>query len=213
MLYRALKKNQKDEGSYEFGRDIIPMLIKHNYRVYGYKFCGYWGYTRTIQEYWQSNMDMLGEKPLIDLEKWGFRTNLEHRGIRDYQPLLTGERAEISNSLVYNGCIVEGQVKNSILFPGVHVGKGAVVENSVIFFNNVIGENCRLNTVVADVNSSYARDVIIGCEEGREPGDVTVVGWNNHVPQGNRIGEGATIYPNLEPAMWRGVVGEREVLR
>ena len=96
-------ENQEDT-SYEFGRDIIPMLMKEGGRVYGYKFCGYWGYTRTIEEYWQSNMDLLGEKPLIDMEKWGLRTNLDHRGIRDFQPVLMGDYAAVHNSLVYNGC-------------------------------------------------------------------------------------------------------------
>ena len=90
VMYRLLNENQEDT-SYEFGRDIIPRLMKEGGRVYAYKFCGYWGYTRTIEEYWQSNMDLLGEKPLIDMEKWGLRTNLDHRGIRDFQPVLIGD--------------------------------------------------------------------------------------------------------------------------
>jgi len=212
VLYRALIKNQK-EGSYEFGRDIIPMLIRHNYKVYGYKFCGYWGYTRTVEEYWQSNMDLLGENPLIDLEKWGFRTNLDHRGIRDFQPMLTGESASISNSLVYNGCIIEGEVKNSVLFPGVHVNKGAVVENSVLFFNNEIGENCRLNKVVADVNNSYGDGAIIGSENGDRGSDVAVIGWNNNVPANIKIGSGTVVYPNIASSNWPDKLGVGEVLR
>jgi len=212
VLYRALKKNQK-EGSYEFGRDIIPMLVRHNYKVYGYKFCGYWGYTRTVEEYWQSNMDLLGENPPIDLEEWGFRTNLDHRGIRDFQPLLTGDNGSITNSLVYNGCVIDGHIKNSILFPGVHVGEGTVVENSVIFFNNQIGRNCRLNKVVSDVNSTYNNDVMVGSQNGMENGDITVVGWNNHIPAQTHIEEGVTIYPNLETDRWPQLVKKGEVLR
>ncbi|MCK5071398.1 MAG: glucose-1-phosphate adenylyltransferase, partial [Desulfocapsa sp.] len=152
VLYQVLGDNQKTD-SFEFGRDIIPQLMAEGKKVYGYKYRGYWGYTGTTEEYWQANMDLLGDNPSIDMEAWGLRTNMEHRGIRDAQPALIQEGATISNSLVYNGCVVDGTVKNSILFPGVHVEKGAVVEDSVLFFNNRIGENCRLKKVIADVNS------------------------------------------------------------
>ncbi len=211
-LYQALRENQKGD-SFEFGRDIIPMLIRQNYRVYGYKFSGYWGYTRTVKEYWQSSMDLLGENPKIDLEKWGFRSNLDQRGIRDFQPLFAGNNALVSNSLIYNGCIIEGSVKNSIIFPGVHIKKDAAVENSVIFFDNVIGEKSQLNMVVADVNCSYGSNVRIGPEIGSLAEEVTVMGWNNHVPDHTRIETGAILYPNLKKGQWPSTVKPGEVLR
>lgn len=212
VLYRVLEKNQTAD-SFHFGKDILPMMLAQNYKVYGYKFDGYWGYTRTINEYWQSNMDLLGENPPIDLEKWGFRTNLEHRHIRDNEPALIGSDAVVQNSLVYNGCKIGGTVKNSILFPGVHVKKGAVVENSVIFFSNVIGENCRLNKVVSDVNNSFGSNVVIGPEICDETTPVTMVGWNNQTPSQTTIGEGATIYPQIPTRNWPTVVKPGEVLR
>ncbi len=212
VLYKALEENQKS-NSFQFGRDIIPMLIRNDYRVYGYKFCGYWGYTRTIEEFWQSNMDLLGDNPQIDLEEWGFRTNLDHRGIRDFQPVIIRENAKVSNSLVYNGCVIEGEVRNSIIFPGVHVHKGAVVESSVLFFNNEIQQNCRFNKVVADVNSSYAPNVVIGPHIDIKAEKVTVIGWNNHVPDQTTIEEGATIYPNIKRSRWPSIISAGEELR
>ncbi len=85
------------------------------------------------------------------MEKWVFRTNLDHRNIRDYEPVLMGDNAVVQNSLVYNGCRIEGTVIDRSCFPVSMSRKGAVVENSVLFFNNVVGGNCRLNKVVADV--------------------------------------------------------------
>lgn len=211
VLYQALEENQKGD-SYHFGRDIIPVLLRQKKRVYGYKFSGYWGYTRTINEYWQSNMDLLGAEPKIDLEKWVFRTNLDHRNLRDFQPAQMGDGAVVGNSLIYNGCRIEGTVRNSILFPGVSVAKGAVVDNSVIFFSNTIGENCRLNKVVADVNTFYGRNVVIGPEVCSPGSEVTVVGWNNKIPDSTVIGEGATIYPSVT-CPWPGRIGRGEVLR
>ena len=212
VLYRVLEINQKGD-SYHFGKDIIPMLVEQNFKVYGYKFSGYWGYTRTINEYWQSNMDLLGSEPLIDLEKWVFRTNLEHRHIRDNEPALMGDHAVVHNSMVYNGCKIGGTVKNSILFPGVHVKKGAVVENSVIFFSNVIGEGCRLNKVVSDVNNDFGRNVVVGPKVCVENTPVTMIGWNNRIPDQTTIGEGATIYPRISGSNWPISLKAGEVLR
>ncbi|MBU0663847.1 MAG: glucose-1-phosphate adenylyltransferase [Proteobacteria bacterium] len=229
VLCRALEENH-GKNSYEFGRDIIPMLMEQNCRVYGYKHQGYWGYTRTIEEYWQSNMDLLGENPKIDMEKWGVRTNLAHRGICDVQPTLVRETATVQNSMIYNGCVIEGEVRNSILFPGVRVEKGAVVDQSVLFFNTVIGENCSLNKVVADVNSVFGAGVSVGPRVGEEDarvtakdglmprqpgmsGAVTVIGWNNQIPPGTVIGEGATIDPHLPAEQWKEKVTAGEVVR
>ena len=212
VLYRALDENQAGE-SFHFGLDIIPILLGGQNRVYGYKFCGYWGYTRTINEYWQSNMDLLGSEPLIDLEKWIFRTNMENRRICDNEPVLFGDNAVVQNSLLYNGCKINGTVKNSILFPGVHVKKGAVVENSVLFYNNSVGENCRLNKVVSDVNNSVGSGAILGPEICEADSEVTVLGWNNQVPAKTRIDPGATIYPRIDSRRWPERVEAGEALK
>jgi len=196
-LCAALKENQVAE-SYEFGRDIIPLMMRRGMKVSGYKFNGYWGYTRTVEEYWQTSMDLLGEKPLIDMEHWGLRTNMEHRSIRDCQPLKVGQEGVLDNSMAYNGCIVEGTVRNSILFPGVRVEKGAEVSNSILLFNNVVKEGSRLERVISDVNTSFGKGVRAGAAGGR----VTVIGWNNHVPDGMVIGGGCSVAPEIEPGRW-----------
>ncbi len=214
VLYQALRENQKTV-SFEFGRDIIPQLMAQGKKVYGFKYTGYWGYTGTTEEYWQASMDLLGDNPSIDMQAWGLRTNMEHRGISDAQPVLIREGAEIHNSLVYNGCIVEGTVRNSILFPGVQVEKGAVIEDSVLFFNNHIGANCKLNKVIMDVNSVLGEGVCAGPEIASEANLVTLIGWNNHIPDNMCIGEGATIYPNITSEQWGQVkrIAAEEVLR
>lgn len=197
VLYRALEENQKSD-SYHFGKDIIPPLLQQGAKVYGYKFDGYWGYTRTIDEFWQANMDLLGPTPLIDLEKWVFRTNLEHRRIRDNEPALMGPDAVVKNSLIYNGCKIGGTVRNSIIFPGVRIKKGAVVENSVLFFNNRVGENCHFNKVISDVNNVFGKNVCIGAQGGEKDAVVTLVGWNNQIADGTIIEEGKTVQAGLE---------------
>lgn len=212
VLYRMLNSNQ-EESSFEFGRNIVPAMMAQGYRVFGYKFYDYWGYTRTINEYWQSNMDLLGDDPVFKVDDCNFRTNLDHRNIRDFQPTIVGDYATVQNSLIYNGCRIEGTVRNSVIFPGVKVAKNSVVEDSVLFFNNVVGRNCRLSKVVADVNTVYGDGVIIGAEAGRQAKQVSVIGWNNRVPEQVVIGEGATIWPELKSSGWKKVIGSGEVLR
>ncbi|RWX47107.1 glucose-1-phosphate adenylyltransferase [Candidatus Electrothrix aarhusensis] len=178
------------------------MMVQEGMKVLGYKFRGYWGYTRTVNEYWQTSMDLLGSNPLIDLEKWGIRTNLEHRDIRDCQPLKVGSQGVLDNSLAYNGCIIDGTVKNSILFPGVRVEKGAVVENSVLFFNTLVKEGGQLRQVVSDVNTTFGANAQVGISPTGVSDRVTVIGWNNHVPDKMTIGCGCSVAPGIEEEKW-----------
>jgi glucose-1-phosphate adenylyltransferase len=213
VLLNVLAANAREDSSFEFGSDIIPRLMADQAKVYGYKFRGYWGYTRTIEEYWQTSMDLLGDTPKIDIEGWGVRTNLEHRDIRDFQPLKVGRDADLQNSLVYNGCVVEGRVENSIIFPGCRIQKGAVVKNSVLSFNNIVGENCVLEKVVSDVNVTMGDGCRIGEEGFVDSKEATVLGWNNSVPPGSVIGSGCTIYPTLKPEKFNRQIQNGETIR
>jgi len=213
VLFDVLEKNARQDTSFEFGRDIIPMMMADRRRVYGYKFRGYWGYTRTVEEYWQASMDLLGPAPAIPLEQWGIRTNLEHRGIRDQPPMKIGSGAEVNDSLVYNGCVVEGRVERSILFPGVRVGKGAVVRDSVLFFNNEVEEGAYLGKVVSDVNTVIGAGARVGATAGLDAAQPTVLGWNNNLPASTVIGADCTIYPHLDTSKFNREILDGEIIR
>lgn len=216
VLADVLHLNQQNENeSYEFGRDILPMMMRDKYRVFGYRFKGYWGYSRTVDEYWQTSMDTLGMEPAIDMERWGLRTNLEHRDIRDCQPLQVGSQGIIDNSTAYNGCVIDGRVKNSILFPGARIEAGAVVEDSILFFNNVIKAGARLSKVICDVNTVVGTGARVGVLPGAgTKGNISVIGWSNQVPDGMVIGSGCTVYPGMAPGRWStGRLKDGEVLR
>ncbi|MCI5144177.1 MAG: glucose-1-phosphate adenylyltransferase [Candidatus Electrothrix sp. AR3] len=208
VLYDLLKENQA-AVSYEFGRDIIPMMMQRGMKVLGYKFKGYWGYTRTVDQYWQTSMDLLGDNPLVNLEKWGIRTNMAHRGIGDCQPFKVGRDGSLDNSLAYNGCIVDGSVKNSILFPGARVENGAEVNESILFFNTVVKAGGKLDRVVGDVNTVFGHNVRVGVAGSR----VTVIGWNNSMPDNMVIGGGCTVAPELAADKWpQQGLGDQEEL-
>ncbi len=213
VLYDELTRVVAGRENFEFGRDIIPRMVSEGRRVYGYKFDNYWGYTRTVEEYWQTSMDLLGAEPRIRLEEWGLRTNLEHRAIRDYQPLRVGKGAEISDSLIYNGCEIEGRVERSILFPGVKVGPGASVKDSIVFFDTRIGAAAELDKVISDVNVVFEDACRVGRRQGEPEGDATVVGWSNVIPSGADIGNGCTLYPHLDQKRLGGYIASGEVVK
>ncbi|MEA1932821.1 MAG: sugar phosphate nucleotidyltransferase [Thermodesulfobacteriota bacterium] len=212
-LYEILEINALEDDSFEFGRNIIPRMMFDRRRVFGFKFYGYWGYTRTIEEYWQTNMDLLGPNPKIKIDEWAIRTNLEHRDIRDRQPLKIGLLATVQDSLIYNGCVIEGHVERSILFPGVHVKKGAIVKDSVLFFENIVSKNARLNKVVSDVNVVFGNNARVGAEGPSEDLEASVIGWNNQIPADSVIGSDCTLYPGLKPEKLNREIKTGEIVR
>ncbi len=187
-----------------FGRDILPVLLDHK-KVYGYKFDGFWAYTRTIDEYYAANMDLLDPNSKIKIHEWMVRTNLDNEHIRDRAPAVVGPRASLSNSLIHHGCVVNGTVKNSILFPGVVIEENALVEDSILMFNSKVQAGAQVQKVITDVEVVIGRDSIIGsriCKGfNKEYPDllnsgITVIGRNTVLPAHMKIGCNCIIYPN-----------------
>ncbi|MFQ5750622.1 MAG: glucose-1-phosphate adenylyltransferase family protein [bacterium] len=205
VLYEVLEDNARQSYSHEFGRDIIPKMLG-KYKVYGYKFDGYWSYTRTIDEYWQTSMDLLGSSPKIDLEAWQVRTNLDHDHLRDRPPARIECSALIEDSLIHNGCQIEGEVRRSVLFPGVKIAKGAIVKNSILFCDTVVKAGAHLDKIITDVEVKIASDSIIGAGDDGTPNreypellnsGITLIGRGVRIPSKVRLGRNCIIYPSV----------------
>ncbi len=192
LLISALKDNET-HSSHEFGKDIIPMLLK-DHKVYGYKHAGYWGYTRTIDEYYNTSMDILGHEPKVDIRSWRLRTNMANDSIRDRKPALIGPSAEIEDSFFYSGCTINGTVRHSILFPGVTVENGAHVEDSILFFDSTIKANARVVRTIADSACTVSEHANIG--DPSHP--LAVIGMETVVPEHVRIAGGVVVHPKLK---------------
>ena len=198
LLIDLLKANAQ-EKSHEFGHDIIPKLIAHN-RIFGFSFLDYWAYARTVNSYYNTNMDLLKRK--IDLRQWQVRTNLIERAIKSDR-LATYVNGEVSNSVISDGCVIEGEVKNSILSPGVKVAAGAEVINSIIFHDTKIGPKAKLKKVICDKDCEIGESSVIGGMgediPSKEFGDllstgITILGKNSKVPAKTVIGANTAIY-------------------
>jgi glucose-1-phosphate adenylyltransferase len=193
VLFEALEANATKE-SHEFGKDIIPALLD-NFRVLGFKHHGYWGYTRTLEEYWQTNMDLLGKYPRIDLAAWQVMTNMADRNIRDCQPTIIGSSAAIEDSLFYSGCNIRGTVVRSVLFPGVTVEEGAVVKDSILFFDTTVKREAQVVRTITDIEVTVGARVKIGHDPH---GALSVVGTRSFIPDEAIIHHGVTVHPNLD---------------
>ncbi len=195
VLYDVLEANAAQD-SHEFGKDLIPALLG-NARVFGFKHYGYWGYTRTLDEYWQTNMDLLGKKPRIDVASWHVMTNMADRNIRDCQPTIVGSSALIEDALFYSGCTIRGRVTRSVLFPGVIVEEGALVKDSILFFDTVVKKEARVVRTITDIGAAVGAGAKIGDDA---PEALSVVGTRSAIPDETVIHHGVVVHPNLDTA-------------
>lgn len=134
-------------GYTSFGRDILTKNVD-SLKIYAYNFTGYYAGMDSMAAYYSRNMELL-DKDVRD-ELFGARD--VYTKVRDSAPSKYSDGASVKNSLISDGCKIEGEVVNSILFRGVQVAKGAVVKNCIIMQDGYIGEKATLNCVVADKN-------------------------------------------------------------
>ena len=136
---------------YDFGREIIQQNL-NNLRIFGYEFTGYSTIVGSVNSYFEANMALMLPKVREQL----FDVNRPiYTKVRDDMPARYGLECKVVNSLIADGCVIEGEVENCVIFRGVHVGKGAKLKNCVIMQDTVIGANSNLNYVITD------KDVVI----------------------------------------------------
>src|SRR5919197_1888867 len=160
ILVRRLEEDANSHGSKrDFGRDIVPRMVELE-RVYAFTFRGYWRDVGTIQTYWESNMGLLNEPPDFDLydTNWVIHTRSEER-----PPARVTHRGRIRRSLISHGCIINGSVEHSVLSPGVFVAEGALVRDSILFPDCIVGPGSALDRVILDKQVVVGADVRL-CE-------------------------------------------------
>lgn len=133
---------------YSFEIDVLQHRLSE-LKVCGYRFDGYYSQIDSIQAYYQANMDIMNKEVRTELFNL---TDPIYTKVRDDAPAKYGLEASAKNSLIADGCVIEGTVENSVLFRGVKVGKGAVIKNCILMQDAEVGDKCELNYVIADKN-------------------------------------------------------------
>ncbi|HEX5591469.1 MAG TPA: sugar phosphate nucleotidyltransferase, partial [Candidatus Limnocylindrales bacterium] len=195
-----------DEERTDFGGHVVPAMLDGGARVFGYRFAGYWQDVGTIQSYWEANMALLVDDPELDLydKGWVIHTKSEERA-----PAKLGPTAQVHRSLISHGCVIDGTVVNSVLSPGVRVGVGAVVRDSIVMFDSVIGSRAVIDRAIIDKEVTVGSGAIVGegpdttpnkAEPGRLNTGITVVGKQATIPRGARIGRNVRIGEGVRTA-------------
>jgi len=141
-------------GYYDFVRDILIKKLE-KLRIYGYEFKGYWRNISTIQMYYRCNMELLDP----EIRRQLFVENGKiYTKVKDETPAKYNDEAEVRNSIVADGCIIEGTIENSVLFRGVTVKKGAFIKDSIIMQGSLTEENVSLQYAVLDKGVVITRD-------------------------------------------------------
>ena len=173
--YLELDEKNPDSGN-DFGKNIIPLMIDAGENIFAYEYKGYWKDVGTIQALWESNMDILDKDKGIDLDDPRWKIYSRNAVL---PPHYVGDGAFLKNSLVTEGCFVEGTVDHSILFPGVTVEPGATILNSIIMPRAKVSANAKVEYAIVMPETIVPRDTHVGHlpvpdEEDQEDGGITV---------------------------------------
>ncbi len=180
VLKKYLREDEDDlTSSNDFGKNIIPKMLNEGKRMVAYPFRGYWKDVGTVESLWEANMDMLKSDCDLGLydEDWKIYS------VNTMAPAqYIGPTAKIRNSLVVEGCLVEGVVENSILFNGVKIEKGAVVRNSIIMPGTRVEEYVVVDKAIVGSDVTLKRECKIG-----NGYDIAVIGTKEEVKEGTVV--------------------------
>ena len=187
VLKEYLEADNADPNSKnDFGKNIIPNLLRDKKNMLAYEFADYWKDVGTIASLWEANMDLLQENPEFDLTdpRWKIYSRSPVM-----PPQYLGKNAVVQNSMLTEGCQVFGTVKHSVLFAGVVVEEGAVVEDSVL----MPGTTVKTGAVVK--RTIVAEDCVISANAkvGEDEGDIALIGQATTLPEGYVVKAGTQV--------------------
>lgn len=195
-LVNRLTQNGRFLGSMrDFSTDLLPRMLELGDQLYTYPFEGYWADLDTVETFWEANMRLLLADPPLDLQDpdWRIHTRSEER-----PPVSISAGAVVSNSLITDGCIVQGRVENSVLSPGVRVKAGALVRDSIVFSDCEIGPAAVVERAILDKNVFVGGHALVRCSDGAvSHRSITLVAQNTHVPAGSHFDPNFAINTDL----------------
>lgn len=181
--------------------DVIEPMLQAGEAVHVHEFAGYWEDVGTVASYYRSNLDLVAPTPRLELlnPRWPVLSRDEER-----PPVHVGTSADIEESLVANGCRVDGKLRRSVLFPGAIVERGAEVSDSIVFPDARVAAGARVDRAILDKHVQIGAGAVVGHGPApRDPGHawldgLVLVGKDAHVPEGMRVGRGVVMGINAD---------------
>ncbi|MDO8531286.1 MAG: glucose-1-phosphate adenylyltransferase [Dehalococcoidia bacterium] len=200
---------QNKTSSHDFGKDVVAAMMKR-YRVYGYRYKGYWRDVGTVDSYFKASMELLQSAPPLDL--WGPADTVFTRS-SERAPAKFLATSQVSQSLISHGCIVRGAVRRSVLSPGVVVEEGAVVEDSIVFDDTVVQRDAALHRSIVDKEVVVGAGARVGHGDDMTPNQdepthlfsgITLVGKRARIPPNETIGRNCKVMPGARESDFPG---------
>ena len=160
LLRKILLADMKNPDSHhDFGKDVIPCLLNDNKTLAAYKFKGYWKDVGTIDSLWEANMDLIDSRNELNLNDPTWKIYTEDTPAL---PQYIGPNAKIDKAFITQGCVVEGEVKHSVLFTGCKVGEGAKIIDSVLMPGVEIAAGAVVQRALVADNVKIGQDAVVG---------------------------------------------------
>lgn len=174
-----IKDERLNSSSHDFGKDVIPAMLKDDRKMVSFSFKGYWRDVGTVESLWQANMDLLNNECELSInDKW----KISSANVPDYDKCQISRTAIIKNCILGDNCEIEGCIDTSVLSKGVKVGEGSVIENSVILENTIIEPHVIISNAIIGGDSIIKEGSVIVERES-----ITVVGPKRMVSQNTEL--------------------------
>ncbi len=185
----------KEGSSNDFGKDVIPAMHEAGENLYAYLFDGYWKDVGTINSLWESNLDLLNPKVDLDLNDDDWKIYSRNPAA---PPHYISPDAKVQNSLISEGCMIEGTVDFSILFANVNIEKGAVVKDSIIMPGTTVKSGAVVQYAIVAEDAVVEENAVVG---ERPEAMANLDDWGVAVVGSNvTIGKGAKALPKEQVA-------------
>ena len=197
ILRKYLIEDEADPTSEnDFGNNIIPNLLRDGRAMYAHRFSGYWKDVGTIPSLWEANMEVLDpEHSGIDLFDEDWKIYSRNSGMTGHK---LGENAIVENSMITDGCRINGTVIHSVLSAGVKVEEGAVVEDAVIMKGTTIKSGATVKHCIIAENVIIDNDAVVGAAPTDTESGVATIGSNVYIGKGAKIGPNAMVRENVK---------------
>lgn len=194
-----LADEQNENSSNDFGKDVIPAMLAAGEKLTVYRFDDYWKDVGTVESLWDANLDLLNPKIDLNLSDPNWRIYSRSHAL---PPHFISNTAKVENSLITDGCEINGNIDFSILFENVTVEEGAEVDYSLIFPGAVIKKGAKVRYSIVAENAIIEEDATVGMspEECGDSADwgITVIGDNLKIGKGATVGANKMVKENIE---------------